>query len=88
MVRVDQGTYPLSDSSRTTFPGTLALLINGQQVQSQGVSVSGDYQFTYVPGDNTAESLQISVQVTDSVLYQGSDSASVTVTPVSNSGST
>ena len=79
MVRVDQGTHALSDPARASFPGTLSLSINGQQVQSQGVSASGDYQFTYVPSSDTTESLQLSVQVTDSVLYQGSDSASVSV---------
>lgn len=79
MVRVDQGTHALNDAARASFPGTLSLSINGQQVQSQGVSASGDYQFTYVPSSDTTESLQLSVQVTDSVLYQGNDSASVTV---------
>jgi hypothetical protein len=88
MVRVDQGTHALSDAARANFPGTLSLSINGQQVQSQGVSASGDYQFTYVPSSDTAESLQLSVQVTDSVLYQGNDSASVSVVKAPSSGST
>ena len=88
MVRVDQGTHALSDAARASFPGTLSLSINGQQVQSQGVSASGDYQFTYVPSSDTAESLQLSVQVTDSVLYQGNDSASVSVVKAPSSGST
>lgn len=79
MVRVDQGTHALSDGARPTFPGTLTLLVNGQSVQSQGVSASGDYQFTYVPPAGSTGSLQISVQVVDSVLYQGDDSASITI---------
>ncbi len=79
MVRVDQGTHALSDTARPSFPGTLSLSVNGQSVQSQGVSASGDYQFTYVPPSGSSGSLQISVQVTDSVLYQGNDSTSVTI---------
>jgi hypothetical protein len=88
MVRVDQGTHALSDAARASFPGTLSLSINGQQVQSQGVGASGDYQFTYVPASDSAESLQVTIQVTDSVLYQGSDSASVSVVKAPSSGST
>ncbi|PID30635.1 hypothetical protein CSA80_00750 [Candidatus Saccharibacteria bacterium] len=86
-VRVDQGTHPLSSGARPDFPGTLALLINGQSVQSQAVGASGDYQFTYVPSGDEDETVQITVQVTDSVLYQASDNASVTVVGSSDSES-
>jgi hypothetical protein len=80
MVHVEQGTFALQDSSRPNFPGTLALLINGQSVQSQAVGSTGDYQFSYTPASDSGDSVQISVQVTDSVLYQGSDNASVALT--------
>ncbi|QQS19660.1 penicillin-binding protein [Candidatus Saccharibacteria bacterium] len=79
MVRIDQGTHALTDSNRPSFPGTIALLVNGQSVQSQGVSASGDYQFTYVPSAGSTGAAEITVQVTDSVLYQGTDTTSVTV---------
>lgn len=88
MVHVDQGTHPLSDPSRPSFPGTLTLLVNGQVVQSQPADASIDtYTFQYVPASGTTGSIQISVQVTDSVLYQGSDSASITVLAATTSGS-
>jgi len=77
MVHVEQGTHGLSDGTRP-FPGTLNLSVNGQQTTSQPVSSSGDYslQFTVPAGQSSAT---ISVQVIDSVLYDGSDSAVVSV---------
>lgn len=87
MVHVEQGTHPLSDGGRPNFPGTLSLLVNGQSVQTQGVSGSGDYQFTYQPPEDSGSSLQISVQVTDSVLYQGTDSRTIAITTTTASNS-
>ncbi len=84
LVNVSQGTHALTDAARATFPGTLSLLVNGQSVQSQPVTATGDYQFTYVPAGDAPDSVQLTVQVTDSVLYQGSDAASVAIerTPI------
>lgn len=79
MVHVEQGTYQLSDSLRAQFPGTLSLLVNGQSVQSKAVDSSGDYEFTYIPAAGTDGSVQVGVQVVDSVLYQGNDSATIIV---------
>lgn len=80
MVHVEQGTHALTNSALyPSFPGTLTLLVNGQTVQSQGVNASGDYQFTYVPAAGSNGSIQIGVQVVDSVLYQGSDSTTATI---------
>ncbi|MBL8122235.1 penicillin-binding protein [Candidatus Saccharibacteria bacterium] len=84
MAHIEQGTHALTDASRPSFPGTLSLLVNGQSVQSQAVSATGDYQFTYTPASDSGDSVQISVQVTDSVLYQGSDNASVAITKPSS----
>jgi penicillin-binding protein 1A len=79
MVHVEQGTHPLGDSNRPSFPGTLSLLVNGASVQSQAVSGTGGYTFTYTP-ESSAASVQLSAQVTDSVLYQAtSEAASVTI---------
>lgn len=84
MAHIEQGTFPLTDSTRPSFPGTIRLLVNGQSVQSQAVGATGDYQFTYTPASDSADSVQITVDVTDSVLYQGTDNASVALTkPVS-----
>lgn len=76
MVHVEQGTHALSDSSRAQFPGTIILTVNGQQVRTQAVSATGDYSLSFaMPAGAT--SADISVRVTDSVLYEGSDSATV-----------
>ena len=80
MVHVEQGTYSLTDSTRPNFPGTLALFVNGTSVQSQAVNDTGDYTFTYIPDSGTTGSIQLSAQITDSVLYQTtSDPVTVTV---------
>ena len=79
MVHVEQGTHELDDSSRPQFPGTLTLVVNGQTVESKQVSSDGDYSFTYHPDSGTTGSAQIQVQVSDSVLYQGTDTETVNV---------
>ncbi len=84
-VYVEQGTHPLTDSSRSTFPGTLSLVVNGQVLQSQQVDNSGTYTFTYVPAAGLSGAVQLNVQVTDSVLYQGDASTTVTV-PAATTG--
>lgn len=73
------GTYPLSSSQ---FPEVLTISINGKQV-AQGNSPTLTYLFT----PTAAGTATISAQVTDSVLYQGSDSANVNTT-VTSSGNT
>lgn len=86
MIHVEQGTHALSDSARAQFPGTLSLLINGQSVQSKAVSATGDYEFTYVPAAGANGTIQVGVQVVDSVLYQGTDTVAVLVGSQSVSG--
>jgi membrane peptidoglycan carboxypeptidase len=81
MVNVQQGTHLLTDPNYPQYPGTLTLTVNGQVVQSQPVSSSGDYQLTYTPAPGTSGSIQVTAQVTDSVLYQGSDTQTISVTP-------
>lgn len=80
MVHVEQGTHPLNDPNYPNNPGTLVLEVNGSQVQSQPVDSSGDYQLTYTPQAGSSGSMQVTAQVTDSVLYQGSDTQTITVT--------
>ena len=86
MVHVEQGTHALTDSAYPSYPGTLTLLINGQTVQSQAVSSSGDYQFTYTPSAGSSGTVQIGAQVVDSVLYQGNDTATITVDTTTTGG--
>jgi penicillin-binding protein 1A len=82
MVYVQQGTHPLSDSNYPNFPGTLKLLINGQEAQSQSISNTGDYTFTYTPSAGSSGTAQLEVQVIDSVLYSGtSDAQTVAISP-------
>ncbi len=78
LVHVEQGTHPLSDSAYPDYPGTLNLLVNSQIVQTQQVSSSGDYALTYKP-DSSGGSVQLQAQVTDSVLYQGTDTQTVNI---------
>lgn len=81
MVYVEQGTFELTSGERPTFPGTLSLMANGQVVETVNISSSGGHEFTYKPPDGTASSVVLSVQVIDSVLYDGTDSTTVTILP-------
>lgn len=78
-IHVEQGTYDLTDSARPNFPGTLSLIVNGQTVQTQAVSSNGDYDLTYTPAAGASGSVQIEAQITDSVLYQGTDTQTVNI---------
>ncbi|HUS26464.1 MAG TPA: transglycosylase domain-containing protein [Nevskiaceae bacterium] len=79
-VTVTQGTHALAGGSYKTAPaGSVALLVNGQSVQSVNIpegSSTWTYTFTYTPA--AAGSASVGAQVVDSVLYSGSDEKSVT----------
>jgi membrane peptidoglycan carboxypeptidase len=73
------GTHPLNDSNYAQFPGTVTIAVNGNTVCSSsnisaGVPVSCNYSPTFT-GSGT-----VTATVTDSVLYQGTDSATVNFT--------
>lgn len=71
---VAQGTYPLSDSSRAQFPGTVNFLVNGQVVKTATVSDSpSTVSFAYMP--TSTGSVTMTAQVIDSVLYSATDQA-------------
>lgn len=78
-VHVEQGTHPLTDSQYADYPGTITLSSNGQTLQTQQVNNTGDYTLTFNVPDGTAGSLQLQAQVTDSVLYQSTDTRTVTI---------
>ncbi len=98
-ITVSQGTHPLSDPTNyPQFPGTVNFSVNGQQVQTFDVdNIAGadcssqsppnncTISFTYTPTATGSESF--SAQVIDSVLYQNTNSATVTTTAPSNSTS-
>lgn len=88
MVHVEQGTHPLTDSNYPDYPGTLQLIVNGQAVQSKQVNSTGDYQFTYVPPAGSSGSVQVEAEVTDSVLYQGTDTKTLNVQAPSSTPTT
>lgn len=86
-VYVEQGTHPLTDSTYPQYPGTLTLSVNGSVVQSQQVNSTGTYTFTYVPASGLTGSVQLDIQVTDSVLYQGNASTTVTIASTTSGSS-
>jgi membrane peptidoglycan carboxypeptidase len=79
LVHVEQGTHDLTDSQYPDYPGTLSLIVNGQTVQSQQVNSSGDYSLTYTPASDANGSIQLTVQVSDSVLYSSNDTKTINV---------
>jgi hypothetical protein len=66
------GTHPLSSDK---FQGTVNFLIDGQVANTQNISGPGTVSFTYIPDFTGTKSL--SAEVIDSVLYDGSDSTSM-----------
>lgn len=69
---VTQGTHALTDPSRGQFPGTLTVSLDGQQIYTGAVTVSpSTITFSYTP--NGTGSGTLTATITDSVLYQGSD---------------
>ena len=73
------GTHPLNDSNYVQFPGTITINVNGTAICtsstiSDGTPLACNYTPTF-SGSGT-----ITATVTDSVLYQGSDTATVNFT--------
>jgi membrane peptidoglycan carboxypeptidase len=80
-----QGTHALSDPQYPQFPGTMTFTLNGQTIHSATVSDSpGTVSFKYTPSDSVNGT--VTVTVTDSVLYQGSDSTSINFTSAPQAG--
>lgn len=78
-VTVSQGTHALSSEK---FAGTVNFYVNGNKVQSQGVSASpSTLTFTYTP--TAAGPGTFKAEVIDSVLYSGSSDASTNFTEAS-----
>ena len=70
---VTQGTHPLSSDQ---FPGTVVISVNGTQVQTFNVDSSpSTVSFNYVP--TSTGSVTVTATVTDSVLYQATDTKTV-----------
>jgi membrane peptidoglycan carboxypeptidase len=74
---VAQGTYQLSDSSRSQFPGTVNFIVGGQVVKTATVVDSpSTVSFSYMPTSNGE--VTMTAQVVDSVLYSAEDQATFT----------
>jgi penicillin-binding protein 1A len=73
---VTQGTHALTDPNYPQFPGTVTFTLGGQTIYTQNVSDSpSTVSFIYSPtasGSNT-----LTATVTDSVLYSGTDNATL-----------
>lgn len=79
------GTHPLNDSSYPQYPGTVTIAVNGTTVcTSTNISAGTPVQCNYSP--TFSGSGTITATVTDSVLYQGSDSATVNFTQAQSRG--
>ncbi len=73
---VTQGTHPLTDSQYAQYPGTVTFKLGDQTIHSENVSDSpSTVSFAYNP--SSSGSSPLTVTVTDSVLYQGSDSTTL-----------
>ena len=73
---VSQGTHPLSDAQYAQFPGSVNFTLNGQSIHAENVTDSpSTVSFTYNPTEDGSGNLVATV--TDSVLYQGTDSATL-----------
>lgn len=79
---VTQGTHPLSSSQFPQFPGTVDISLNGARIYSAYVSNSpSTVSFTYKPTSSGSGTLKATV--TDSVLYQGTASNTMTYSAAS-----
>ncbi|GAC1499664.1 MAG: hypothetical protein NVS1B10_02620 [Candidatus Saccharimonadales bacterium] len=73
---VTQGTHALSDPQYPQYPGEITFSLGGQTIHSQSLSESpSTVSFQYSPTSSGSDKL--SAFVTDSVLYQGSASATM-----------
>ncbi len=73
---VSAGTHPFDDSQYPDFPGTVNFSVGGTVVKS--LSTTGALSFTYTP--TASGDVAVSAQVIDSVLYDATDSATVSMT--------
>ena len=76
---VTQGTHALTDPAYAQFPGTVTFTMGGQTLSTQNVSDSpSTVSFTYTPTSSGSDTL--TATVTDSVLYSGTDTATLNYT--------
>ena len=70
---VNAGSQPLSSDK---FQGTINFLVDDKVVNTQTAASPGSYSFTYTPDFSGTKTLK--VEIIDSVLYDGTDTTSIT----------
>jgi penicillin-binding protein 1A len=75
-VAATQGTHPLTSDQ---FPGTVNLYINDQKVDAQNLTASATNNLTFTYTPTASGSMTVKVQAIDSVLYDSSESAVVSM---------
>lgn len=85
-VTVEQGTHPFNDPQYAQFPGTLNLIIDGQNVKSVTIpdsvcsGIVCTLSVTYTPtSDHQGRTMEVSANAIDSVLYQSATSPPISV---------
>lgn len=82
---VTQGTHQLTDPKYAQYPGTATFTLNGQTIHTERVTNSPT-TITFTYSSPTSISGTLTVNVTDSVLYAGSQSTAFSYTAQSSSG--
>ncbi len=82
VANVGQGTHPLSSDR---YKGTVNFIIDGQIIQSFNVDSPGSVSYNYTADFNGTKT--ITAEIIDSVLYDASDSSSITATGGGGGGS-
>lgn len=78
---VTQGTHPLSSAQ---YPGTVTFKVDGQTVNTQQIGGSGVVTFTHGVDGGTKT---VTVEVVDSVLYDATDTGTLTASGGGSTGS-
>jgi len=84
-VVVSQGTHPLAGGS---FGGTVTLTVNGNEVETKSLSSDSPNTVVFYYKPTTTGSVVLTATVTDSVLYQSSDSKTVVSNSTQQTGMT
>ncbi len=82
-VTASQGTHALTDPQYANFPGVITVTLNGQSIYSYTIDANDtspvSKTFYYIP--TASGSGNLIATVTDSVLYSGTDSSTITLVP-------
>ncbi len=79
---VTQGTHPFTDPQYPDYPGTVTFTLGNQVIHTETVSDSpSTITFTYKPTSSGTDTL--TAAVSDSVLYQGTDTATMSFSATS-----